>query len=299
MKLFKKRYTPAHPSSSTLYDGSRLSLHRIVGRPYEEVLADVQLRCSSQYLGDKKALCWVLGRYMMFVDTTDVGFATHVLMRGAWEMWLTDYMIRTIQHGWIVLDVGANFGYYSLLLSDLVGHSGQCIAFEPNPEVAPILRSTLAVNGFSDRCEVREVALSDSAGESFFYQPKGEPKNARLVDQIDQQAVDHDWGTFTKVPVSPLDIEYRGRVDFIKIDAEGAEDAIIRGMINVMRAHKPRLLIEYNVVRMADPRTPLEILIDIYGRLRHLDVDGKVYDLDVQRVLIENRGSDWLLVLEP
>ncbi len=281
------------------YDGSSLSLHQLVNRPRADVEADIKLRSRSQYLGDQRALCWVLGRYMMFVDTTDVGFATHILMRGVWELWLTEYMIRTIRQGWTVLDVGANFGYYSLLLSDLVGHTGRCIAFEPNPAVAPVLADTLSVNGFDDRCQVRKVALSHSPGESFFYQPKNEPKNARLVDEIDQNVVDQGQGTYVRVPVAPLDIEFRDRVDFIKIDAEGAEGAIIQGMANVLRAHRPLLLIEYNIARMSDPSAPLDLLLEIYGCLRHLECDGQVYALTKEQVLNERQGSDWLLVMEP
>jgi FkbM family methyltransferase len=281
------------------YDGSSLSLHQLVNRPRADVEADIKLRSRSQYLGDQRALCWVLGRYMMFVDTTDVGFATHILMRGVWELWLTEYMIRTIRQGWTVLDVGANFGYYSLLLSDLVGHTGRCIAFEPNPAVAPVLADTLSVNGFDDRCQVRKVALSHSPGESFFYQPKNEPKNARLVDEFDQNVVDQGQGTYVRVPVAPLDIEFRDRVDFIKIDAEGAEGAIIQGMANVLRAHRPLLLIEYNIARMSDPSAPLDLLLEIYGCLRHLECDGQVYALTKEQVLNERQGSDWLLVMEP
>jgi FkbM family methyltransferase len=74
------------------------------------------------------------------------------------------------QPGFWVLDIGANFGYYSLLFSDLVGMG--CLAFEPNPQVAAKLRKSLSINGFDGRADVKEVALGrEAAGEVRFFIP--------------------------------------------------------------------------------------------------------------------------------
>lgn len=81
----------------------------------------------------------------------DVGFAPHIIMDGFWEYWITQFIAARMKDGAVVLDVGANFGYYTLLMSDLIGPSGKCIAFEPNPGVAAKLRKTIAINGFESR----------------------------------------------------------------------------------------------------------------------------------------------------
>src|SRR5271165_2925357 len=69
----------------------------------------------SIYLGDHLALAQVLDRFKMYVDTRDIGIAPHLLMGGHWEMWITKLFCDLLQPGMTVVDVGANFGYYTLL----------------------------------------------------------------------------------------------------------------------------------------------------------------------------------------
>src|ERR1700721_2241910 len=56
-----------------------------------------------------------LGHSKMLLPTTDVGFASHVMLDGFWEIWLTLFFARLVMPGMTVIDVGANFGYYTLL----------------------------------------------------------------------------------------------------------------------------------------------------------------------------------------
>ena len=63
---------------------------------------------NSVYLGDHTTLCRVLGYYKMYLDTNDTGFASHLMLDGFWEMWLTIFFARRIQPGMTVIDVGAN-----------------------------------------------------------------------------------------------------------------------------------------------------------------------------------------------
>ena len=280
------------------WNGSQLALHRLIGRSRRRVRDEIRLRCHCSYLGDHQAVCRVLGRYSMFVDTTDIGFGTHVIMNGVWEMWLTEHVVRTIRPGWRVLDIGANFGYYSLLMADLVKNDGHCLAFEPNPHIARNLRRTLSVNGFDDRSEVREVALSATSGTSAcFFIPSNEPKNSRIVPAISQDMVDRGLGCFIDVPTMSLDDLDLGQVNFIKIDAEGAEGAIIGGMMGLVRRDRPHMVIEYNCARLEDPRLPLEALLAVYGGISTLEMDGRVVETSIERILNDQKGEDWLLVL--
>src|SRR5262249_4908309 len=159
----------------------------------------------------------VLGRFHMFVQTSDRGFAVHIMHTGAWEMALTEFIVRTLKPGMRVVDVGANFGYYALLMSELVGHGGLCSAFEPNPQIAGLLKESLTVNGFGGRSRVFEMALTDrERGPMQFFIPHAEPKNARLQAEV------ADWmlvqGRSLEVPSSSIDAlsGELGKVDFIK-----------------------------------------------------------------------------------
>src|SRR5918912_920802 len=96
-------------------------------------------RCMAVPVDPITALCRVLGRYKMYVDLRDTGFVPHLMFEGYWEYWITDFMWRNLGPGQVALDVGANHGYYTVLMSDLVGAQGMVRAFEPNPRLVELL----------------------------------------------------------------------------------------------------------------------------------------------------------------
>lgn len=145
--------------------GQYFDIWRLMSKPRGNNEALIRALCRSVYLGENTALCRVLGRYKMYVDTRDVSISSHLLLEGYWEMWVTEAMMRFVTPGMTVLDVGANLGYYTLLLADLVGPAGKVLAFEPNPEMASRARRSVGVNGFAPTTTVYEMALGDSDGE--------------------------------------------------------------------------------------------------------------------------------------
>ncbi len=98
------------------------------------------------YIGDHTALCRILGRYKFYVDTRDRGFGSNVLLDGFWEMWLTMAIARAVKPGMVAIDIGANFGYFSLLMADLVGPEACWWRSSPirmsRPDCAPRWSST-------------------------------------------------------------------------------------------------------------------------------------------------------------
>src|SRR5207247_3581611 len=61
------------------------------------------------YLGDHTAICRILGCYKLYIDTTDTGFGSHVLLEGYWEMWLIIFFARQLLPGLTVISVGPTF----------------------------------------------------------------------------------------------------------------------------------------------------------------------------------------------
>ncbi len=107
--------------------------------------------------------------------------------------------------------------------------SGRVYAIEPAPTTATMLRRSVELNGFQNFTTVIEAAAGAVEGTTPFYVPDREPKNAQIVASA--EGSDPSTGTLHHVPQSPLDalVGTRGRVDFVKIDAEGAEEAVIAG----------------------------------------------------------------------
>lgn len=263
--------------------------------PRSTVEAAIRRRVQTAYLGDGLVLARILGRHKIFLRSSDRGFACHLMLDGFWEMWLTQFLARRVTPGMTVVDVGANFGYYTLLLGDLVGAAGQVIAVEPNPEAASLLQESVLLNGHRTRTKVVPHALSASAGHGWLYAPDGEPKNAALVD------TEHLAGGKTiEVATLTLDevaLEY-GKVDLVKIDAEGGEQGIVAGMRQVIARDRPAIVLEFNAARYTDPRRFLDELLASYGTARELSLDGTLLPLDRMSVLDQASLEDRILLFE-
>jgi FkbM family methyltransferase len=251
---------------------------------------------ANAYLGDAVSLCRVLGRYKMYIDTSDVGFGAHLLLDGFWESWLTEFIARRLQAGMRVADVGANHGYYTLLAADLVGPTGRVAAVEPNPRVAALLRRTIAINGFS--VELHEQAASSQDGETLWMRlPAHEPKNSHLVSGPDTPVEEGD--RVVQVRSGRLATMLGGwdRLDFAKIDVEGAEEAAIDGLFPILERDKPDVVLEFNAHRCTAPRDLLARIEALYGRLRFIDYDAEAHPATPEQLLDPRRQDDWLLFL--
>lgn len=275
----------------------RLDLDEFAWRSKRTLEALCRARTQSAYVGENEALCRILGRYKLYVDTRDSGLCAHLLLDGFWEMGLTMHMVRTVRPGMTAVDVGANFGYYTILLGALVGEGGHVFAVEPAPGTAATLRRSVALNGFQDFTTVIEAAAgADDTDDRLLHVPPREPKNAQLVASA--AVVASAGGTVHPVAEMRLDglLADRRRVDFVKIDAEGGEEAVIAGLDATLRRDRPSLVLEFNAARARDPDRLLATLCDIYGGPRYLDLQGRLHAATTAQLCAERVGSDWLLV---
>lgn len=245
------------------------------------------------YLGDGLVLARVLGRHKIFLRSADRGFACHLMLDGFWEMWLTQFLARRVRPGMTVVDVGANFGYFTLLLADLVGESGRVIAAEPNPDAATLLRETVLLNGFSARTRIVSEALGASVGPGWLFSPHGEPKNSTLVSMPDLPG-----GRTIEVQTVTLDeiaLCYP-KVDLVKVDAEGGELGIVAGMQQLIARDHPTIVLEFNAARYSEPRRFLDELLASYGDAQELALDGEILPLDPKSVLDRTNLEDRILL---
>lgn len=277
---------------------SLLHLHEIANLKRLDLEIAVQQLANSAYLGDYTAIARILGRYKLYIDTRDRGFGSHLLLDGFWEIWLTQFCARNVKAGMTAIDVGANFGYYSVLLAELVGETGKLIAVEPNPHAADFLQRSIELNGFSQRSQIKQVVLgqTDASSATLFIRDH-EPKNSTVV-QSSFNAAPQD-GYLLQIPATTMDALCRSldRVDFIKIDAEGAEESIFAAMDETIKRHKPMIVVEFNAGRSLNSAQFIDRLMGVYGTVRRLDFKGFAHPVTAHELLTQNFGQDWLLIL--
>ncbi len=275
-----------------LAGGTPFAISQLVTHPRAKNEAIIRSLCRNAFLGNATSLCSVLGRYKMFVDSEDVGLSASLLMDGYWEMWATEAMARFIKPGMVVADVGANLGYFTLLMGELVGPTGWVHAFEPNPAVAKLLRRSVNMNIGQRRTTVHEVGLSDHEGEAILCVPHGEPKNATF-------AARHEGGANVPVQLRRLDsLAELESLDFIKIDVEGAEEATWRGMHGILKRGRPlTILLEFTADRYQDASEFVDLVLSYDFSISLLAHDDRLEPLDKQSLLALPRDQDQMLLL--
>ncbi len=159
---------------------------------------------------------------------------------GVWEAAETLLVLRTLRPGMHAIDIGAHVGYYSVLLSRCVGEQGTVLAFEPEPENYRLLSANLLLN---DCRNVRAHALAIAAGA-------GQEGLFLSADNLGDHRLQPTPGRHS-VEVRTIDLDSMveaAPVDFVKIDTQGAEPRVLRGMAGTIRQNRRRLacMIEFS-----------------------------------------------------
>jgi FkbM family methyltransferase len=251
----------------------------------------------SCYVGQNTALCRVLGKYLLYVDSQETGIAPHLMMDGYWEIWNTIVMRNQLRKGMHCIDVGANHGYYSLIMAAMAGPTGRVASVEPHPRLLSLLERSMEVNGFLyNPVTLVPKAASASSGEKLkLLTIHGKSMNASVRNDLLNDAGLVVCETMS-ISLDDLTAEWP-RVDLIKIDAEGAEEAIWEGMQQLIRRNPSLIIImEINCARYGNPRGFLDRINRAY-QLRHIDFDAKVKNLDVEECLREKPATDRMLYL--
>jgi FkbM family methyltransferase len=156
-----------------------------------------------------------------------------------------------LKPGMTVLDIGAHHGFYTMLAAKIVGPTGSVMSFEPSHRERKRLLVHLRLNRILDRVSVFPVALGRETAESTLYVVAGRETGC---NSLRPPAVTEPTRAI-QVPVTSLDTflaqQNVARVDFIKMDVEGAELGVLEGAEELLgRSPRPVILAE-----LADSRT--------------------------------------------
>lgn len=207
------------------------------------------------YLGDHRALAKTCFDHKIFVDTRDVSIAPHLLFEGKWEHWITSAMAPLLRESFFV-DVGANFGWYSLLAAHV--EAKKIVAFEPNPRLFELLSQTMLVNGI--QCDLHRKAVGEEASEIELQVDWMRVGGATLLNR---RRTMEGWEALLpdveeKIPVEvvPLgsvftevlekDNALRSTPMVLKVDVEGFEPRVILGAQEILRELPCTAFVEYH-----------------------------------------------------
>ena len=170
------------------------------------------------------------------------GLALSVSHYGTYEELEAKIMEEKIETGNIVVDIGANIGLHTLNMARIVGNTGQVFAFEPDPSNFEILKKNVKINNYKNII-LEQKAVGDKHGRATLYQSDN-PINHRIFPQI-ERATNQVQVELTNLD-NYFDSDMIDKINFIKIDVEGMEFGVLKGMKNILKNNKKiKILFEF------------------------------------------------------
>jgi FkbM family methyltransferase len=184
----------------------------------------------------------------MVLDSTDRGISRELLYVGRREHFSTEFIQKFLEPGDVCIDIGSNIGYYALLESRFIGNSGKIFAIEPSHQNIKLLNKNIKINNYNNIVSFQKavgsknhsgfLGLSESANQHSFVNKNLGP--SILTEEVQIVSLD----TFLAGKPYP---------QFIRMDLEGYEGEIIKGMKGIFRENKPlKIFIEFHTPLLKD-----------------------------------------------
>jgi len=219
----------------------------------------------------------------MYLDLRDKGISRELIFNDIREEKATLHIKKTLKKDDIVIDIGANIGYFALMEAKSVGNNGKVYAVEPVSSNFELLKRNITINGYSNvevfnfafghKNEVRKLYLSSKYNWHAMVPFEGQD----AISSVDVNVYTMD--TFLK------NKEYPG---FVRMDVEGYESRIIQGMEQTLKNNKPlKLFIELHphIMKREDVLILLNTLKENDFEIRLMAKRSKIYEYTIDQVL--------------
>jgi FkbM family methyltransferase len=216
-----------------------------------------------------------------------------LLREGGWEPFETQVVAKAVNRGDVVLDLGANIGYYTLLFSRLVGEGGKVFAFEPDPDNWALLEKNVAANRCRNVTLVRK-AVSDRTGKTRLYLARDNKGDHRIYNSGDGRH---------SIEIEAIRLDeyfqgYQGAINLVKMDIQGSEIGALRGMGQLLEKHRDLMILsEFWPVGLrrfgTDPRLFLTALREWGFQLYDVnEVKQRIWPTEVEWLVRDNQSED-------
>jgi FkbM family methyltransferase len=194
----------------------------------------------------------------------------HIALFGTYEPELREIFRAVLRRGGIAIDIGANIGWHTLLMADLVGIEGRVLTAEANPSVRRSLQENIDLNRFQ-QVDIIPYALADAEGTVMFHGPEAHDPDSgngyvisngaeRCAATISVEARRLDQVVFS----AGID-----RLDLIKIDVEGFEWPVLKGGEQTIASFRPHIVFEFDAAYAPRGGGSAVLMDDFFRRHRY------------------------------
>lgn len=236
-----------------------------------------------------------LNGFSIYYQSGDID-AGQAIAQGVYEPEIERLFRERVKPGMTVADVGANIGFYTMLSASMVGASGRVVAIEPNPVNVKLIEASRRENSF-ENVELHAVAANDTPGvlvlntqySNGFVRGLGDNLNSLFRSEI--------------VYGAQLDRLLKlDRLDFLKIDVEGAEHRALTGFREALSRFRPTIVTEFSPLVLPNEGADyLGFLLELGYRLGVVQPSGGIVDLGADSAAViqawRDRGIDHIDLL--
>jgi len=231
-------------------DQIKLNFTRNWSLPGKERLANLLKPSTTLKAELKDGIVWLTKEDIAIYTTADNYIEWSILSTGTYEDEIGKLIKISLSEGDTAIDIGGNIGLQSLRMSSCVGPNGKVFAFEPLNYLQEKFKKNLALNRVSN-VTLFPFALSDQQNELDL------PINKNQWNQGTFSLSNKDTGNNKqRIVVNVADempeIQSLASVSLIKIDVEGFEFQVLKGLKQTLQKHKPRIIFEYDSNYWAD-----------------------------------------------
>lgn len=215
----------------------------------------------------------------------------------------TNFFKNNIKQGDIVLDLGANIGYFTCLFAQLVGKTGKVFAFEPEPNNFKLLKKNVEVNGYKNVTIEQKAVTNKTSKIKMFL--SNSPKDHRIYDPNDNR----DFIEIDAIALDDYFKDFDQEINFVKSNVQGADFGAFEGMLSLVEKCKSNIVmaLEFSPVLLkgfgSDPEKFVDLLIKYGFKIHDIRLYEKILPISKEQLLqeytVENKKGGFLLCIPP
>lgn len=241
----------------------------------------------------------------LLLDRKDRGIVPNLALDKIWEAPISNAWLRVAKNNDVILDIGANFGYFSVLAAQQTQRTARIVAFEANTELKYFIDQTLEMNSMQECIAVEYCAVSNTSGRAKLNIVKDYVASSSLhnIKGLNDHSFKKDYKLEHSIETTTITIDDYcqkhgiSQLNLVKMDIEGHEDRAYDGMRKIVK-NSPNLtlFLEFTKNAYDDPKGFFETLAKDFEYIYVIDGDGRLILQNNKNYakLIDKHG-DWVM----
>ena len=152
-----------------------------------------------------------------------------------------NFILSNVKSGDVVVDIGANIGYYTILMSKLVGNSGKVYAFEPGSENFELLSKNIKKNNCTNVILENKTVSNETKTSVFYVSTKASSDHRIFQTKTNQKSKEIE-----QIDLDSYFEKINSKVDFVKCNIQGADFLAFKGMSRIVKNNDVKIMIEFS-----------------------------------------------------